>query len=359
MTTLIFLFAILSAPTDRIICDLWTRAITQADMLAACGSLKLEGYRVDVYSLEMVFICSKPATSLPRIAEDCALESPLDHYVLRMVEPGYTTLLCMVASDTEETPTEAEIAEQCPGVTNYVVEFAGSRQSKEAEEFSCPARDLPLGFGLYDQAMDADDLYTDVELTWLAGQLIWNGRVKVTTCEGSSGANTDKIATPCGYLSAHDDVLMWQNQFNTDIYSTAIAWDVPARLLKRMMMIESQFWPYYTGADGETGIMQVTDNGLDTLLRFDRAIDPDYLVRDDENKLWSRAITRQTFECPNCRLEEAIQHIKNTMPYYARLLAAYHCRAVTVNPALTGADAWRQTVVDYNGSANYILKVEQ
>jgi hypothetical protein len=105
--------------------------------------------------------------------------------------------------------------------------------------------------------------------------------------------------------------------------------------------------------------MQLTDNGLDTLLRFDRVIDPEYLGRDALDQLWSRAVTREIFICRNCRMEETLQHIKNTMPYYARLLAAFHCRAVTVNPALTGADAWRQSVVDFNGSGEYLLKVEQ
>jgi hypothetical protein len=126
-----------------------------------------------------------------------------------------------------------------------------------------------------------------------------------------------------------------------------------------MIMIESQFWPFYNGAAGEIGIMQVTDNGLDTLLRFDRSLDPHYLSRTDDGKLWSRYAAREIFMCRNCNIHEATDHIKITMDYYARLLAAFHCRAVTINPALTGADEWRQTVVDYNGSGEYLLRIEQ
>jgi hypothetical protein len=41
------------------------------------------------------------------------------------------------------------------------------------------------------------------------------------------------------------------------------------------------------------------------------------------------------------------------------LIAAYQCRAVTINPALVGNDTWRQSVVDYNGSADYLGRIEQ
>jgi hypothetical protein len=179
-----------------------------------------------------------------------------------------------------------------------------------------------------------------------------------TQCDSAVNPKT-LIATPCGNAAARNAVLAWQNQFNAEIFNAAIAYNVPARLLKRLMMIESQFWPYYEGDAGETGIMQITDNGLDTLLRFDRVIDPAYLNHDDENKLWSRVLTRETFVCRTCRMEVALAHIKNTMPYYARLLAAFHCRAVTINPALVDTDSWRQSVVDYNGSWEYLLRIEQ
>lgn len=361
MEILIFLFAILSTPQDRIICDLWTRTLTQEAFDAACPISSPVGYRVDVYSLDMQLLCAKPAEQLPTIREDCGLNGALDQYRLRIVQPAYTTLLCMVESNRQETPGAEMIAEQCPGVgSSYTVQYAGSRSAQDAAKFACPARSIPSGHGFYEQPFDVSGLATRDELPLLAGELIWNGHVKVTTCAGGSGVDLNRAATPCGYLSAQDAVIAWQNQFDAEIYDAALTYRVPARLLKRMMMIESQFWIFHDrGADGEIGIMQITDNGLDTLLRWDREIDPVYLSRDDTRKAWSRNVTRQLFICHHCSFQEAIDHIKNTMPYYARLLAAFHCRAATLNPAHEGADQWRQTVVDYNGSGTYLLRIER
>ena len=358
MTTLIFLFALLTTRPDSIVCDIWTRALTAEAFAAACPDMPLEGLRLDVIDVETLeIVCVRPAQIINAVLEDCSLPGPLDAYVLRIVKPAYEEIACMIESVYETAPAVEEIAAQCPSIGEYTVQAAGSRPA-EAEAFACPMRNIPSGGGLYQQALGAGDLVTYDNLSMLAGQLIWFGHVEVITCEGESGVSEDKIATPCGYLSAHDDVVYWQNQFNEAIYNAALAYSVPARLLKRMMMIESQFWPFFEGPAGETGIMQITDNGFDTLLRWDGEIDPVYLSRSDADKAWSRAVTRDALTCPTCNILEAIEQIKTDMPYYARLLAAYHCRAVTINPALSDADAWRQTVVDYNGVPEYLLRIE-
>src|SRR5689334_19194850 len=105
MIPLIYLFALLTTPTDKWICDLWTRAITQEGMIAACGSLRLDGYRVDVYDLDMKFVCAKPAPYIMELHDSCPLDHPLDEYVLRLVEPGFTQIICMVESENQTTPT--------------------------------------------------------------------------------------------------------------------------------------------------------------------------------------------------------------------------------------------------------------
>jgi hypothetical protein len=356
---IIYLFALLTTPADKYICDLWTRAITQDGMMKACGTLQVEGYRVDVYELDMEFVCAKPASALMDITVECDLEAPLDEYVLRIVQPGFSELICMIESESAVSPSAEEIQTQCPRAPKHVIRFAGVKAPDERLNFTCPVRAMQTGFGLYDQAPNAAALFTDDDLTWLAGKLIWGGIVK-TNCGGSGLYPVTLTANPCGSSFARSTVITWQNQFNADIYAAAIAYNVPAMLLKRMMMIESQFWPFYIPeADGEIGVMQVTDNGLDTLLRFDPAIDPSYLNRDDTGRLWSRAVTRNSLVCVGCHMQEAIDHIKTRMPTYARLIAAFHCRAVTVNPALVGDSAWRQAVVDYNGSAVYLERIEQ
>jgi hypothetical protein len=366
MTTLIFLFALLTTPTDKYICDLWTRAITREGFLAACGTLLLDGYRVDVYDLEMKPICQMDAVYFNDIEEMkiiCEMDKPLDEYVLRMVQPGFTELICFVESIHADAPTRDEITAQCPQakIDMYTVEPAGIKPPETPmKPFTCPVQTLNIGFGLYEQSPNADALLSDESLTWLAGKLIWNGVVK-PQCGGSGLDPFTLAADPCGMAFARADVIRWQNQFNDAIFTSAVAYNVPARLLKRMMNIESQFWPFYTAPAGEIGVMQITDNGLDTLLRFDKEFDPFYFERDDLNKFWSRSITRDKLYCLSCTLEEAIAHIKTNMDIYARLLAAFHCRAVTINPALLeqGDLAWRQAVLDYNGSEDYLARIEQ
>lgn len=370
MQTILFLFALLSTPHDRIICTMWTRAITQDGMAAACGTLQLAGYRVDVYDLDMKLVCQRDATYLNDIDElmiicDIPGNHQLDNYVLRLVEPGFTSLICSVTSTHEDLPTEQEVREQCPqGLINfktgaYTIAWKHKIEPVKQTRFTCPARSLAVGLGLYQQVPGVDYLNTDDQLAWLGGKLIWTGQSKITNCPGNGLDPYTLAANPCGIGQAKSKIYTWQNQFNAEIYAASVAYTVPAKLLKRMMIIESQFWPYYSGDAYEIGIMQITDNGLDTLLRFDTAIDPNYLSRDDQNKQWSRGVTRALFQCHNCNLQEAVNHIKKTMPYYARLLAAFHCRAVTINPALTGNDAWRQAVVDYNGSGEYLERIER
>jgi hypothetical protein len=358
MIPIIYLFALLTAPADKYICDLWTRAITQKNMMEACGTLQVEGYRVDVYDLEMDLLCTRPGSALMDIMNECDLESPLDQYVLRIVEPGFSTLICFVESEHEDKPTTEEVQTQCPWSPPHIVKFIGTKPEEILSPFTCPARDIAIGPGLYDQASSAALLHTSEDLTWLAGRLIWGGMVK-TECGGSGLYPVTFTANPCGLTYARSTVIHWQNQFDDEIYAAAIRHNVPARLLKRMIMIESQFWPFYKPtAANEVSVMQITDNGLDTLLRFDPSIDPGYITRDDTAKFWARSTVRDTLTCVSCHIEEAIEKINSDMDLYARLLAAFHCRAVTVNPALVGDQAWRQAVVDYNGSARYLERIE-
>ena len=363
MTTLLFIFALLTTPTDRWVCDLWTAVITRDGVIQACGVDLLSGLRVDIYNHEdMSHVCSVDAVylnDLAELAEICQLRKTLDHYVLRIVQPGYTTLICYVETPNESGPSSEEIAAQCPNAgKKHIIEFAGTREDKPEETWQCPPREIAPGFGLYSQPLSVTGLLTSEPYTWLAGQLIWAGVVKAKCADGGVNSLT-MIATPCGMAAARQAVNEWQNQFNADIFAAAHTYQVPALLLKRIMARESQFWPFYAAED-EYGIMQITDNGLDVLMRFDGAdLDPYYFERGETGRLWSRGATRDALACHGCSLTEATAKIKQDMSIYARVLAAYHCRAVTINPALEGDDAWRQTVIDYNGSIEYLEKIEQ
>lgn len=363
----LYLWAILSLPARDIwLCDLWTRELTREGMLAACGTTALDPYIVQVYDLDMHKQCETSAIDLPTLAQACRLTAPLDQYVIRLIQPVATqqsSLLCYVTSETPSQPARDEIIAQCPEAmwARYEIQTAGILPQKEEKQFTCPARDLQTGFGLYDQAPSASAIATDKPLHMLAGKLIWHGIAK-PVCDGNSGLDPYTLAAnACGLSTTRADVYRWQNQFDAEIYAAALQYNVPAALIKRMMSVESQFWLWWETPAGETGLMQITDNGIDTLMRFDPAqpvIDPFYWQRDDLGKFYARAWVRDMLTCHACKMEDLIAHIKKNIPLYARTLAAFHCRAVTLNPALTGHDQWRQAVVDYNGSAEYLAKIE-
>ena len=131
-----------------------------------------------------------------------------------------------------------------------------------------------------------------------------------------------------------------------------------ARLIKRIIAVESQYWPLWSNVRGEAGMLQVSQNGADVLLRYDGELDPAYPKRPVDQQYWRRLEVLRILACAGCTLTQAVEHMHLTIPIYARMLAAYRCRAVEINPALSGADAWRQAVIDYNGSQDYLRKVE-
>ena len=167
-------------------------------------------------------------------------------------------------------------------------------------------------------------------------------------------------ASACGMNAAREKMVDWQNMFDPQIYAAALQVQVPARLIKAILLTESQGWPFWgTGSAGEVGAFQVTDAAADVLLRYDPALLPEYPRLGEAEQADARAALLAGLDCPYCTLSEAIQKTRENIPTYARLLAAYRCRAVSLDPALAGTDAWRQAAADYNGGIDYIRKVEQ
>jgi len=370
MTSLIiFVWWILVRVPPSVECTLWLERVpTSADVDAACRGYDLTKMTITVRNYhDRRIVCSMlPATDIYQINVMCPYTRNPSEYVIEIIQPAYTTLSpCTIKINHEGYPTEAEITDQCgwdmlrtlkEGRGSFVF---GGKKTQEPEAPRCAAASLPVGAGLYDQAPSMVSLYSEDDLTWLAGALIWYGIVK-PDCDGYSGLDPyTLLANPCGMKSARWKVIAWQNQWDTEIYSASVIFNVPARLLKRMMGIESQFWPLYVGKAGEMGVMQVTENGADVLLRFDPILDPDYSSRKEETNFWTRLSVRNQFACRFCNLGAALNHTRQLIPLYARLLAAYRCRAVSMNPSLSGLDAWRQAVIDYNGTEDYLRKVEQ
>lgn len=128
-----------------------------------------------------------------------------------------------------------------------------------------PAIDDPL-MDVFSQSESVEDLKTQNPLQYLAGQLIFNGKVAAATCS-DSGISRNGMADACGLEVSRVQVNEWQNKYDEPIFKAAIEFNVPARILKGIITQETQFW-----TDGnpvnEWGFGQITENGADMLLSW-------------------------------------------------------------------------------------------
>ena len=114
------------------------------------------------------------------------------------------------------------------------------------------------------------NLQTNNRFLYLAGKLILTGIVDGKTCSGF-GLLDNNTANPCGEELANEKVLVWQNQYDEEIYTAAEEYNVPARLLKGIIAQETQFWPHPVSSN-EFGLGRITDNGADMLLAWNLPI---------------------------------------------------------------------------------------
>ena len=199
---------------------------------------------------------------------------PLDRYKIEIIWPGYQNVVCAISVNDQEIPDVNIIAKQCPDQSaglasgDFVLEFAGSRAVDPQPPPICPMPHLEIGSGFDDLPAAPASLQTSEPYALLAGDLIWNGLVK-PKCGGWSGLDpSTHAANECGIELAMPQLIEWQNRLDPAIYSAASQVQVPPRLLKGLIAVESQFWPLVVGTQGESGMIQLTDPGADISLRY-------------------------------------------------------------------------------------------
>ena len=119
-----------------------------------------------------------------------------------------------------------------------------------------------------DQPRTPYQLNTDVTLYLLATRLIQSGMVNVSSCP--SGGMENGSPNGCGIEQARQAMIEWQNKYDFDIWAVANSTGVPPKIIKTLIMQESQFWPgnshYFFN---EYGLGQINDMGIDVALRWD------------------------------------------------------------------------------------------
>lgn len=201
-------------------------------------------------------------------------------------------------------------------------------------------------------ALESDHYYY-----YLAGQILLAGVLAAVDCpnRGISG----QYSTNCGVHAAFDAVYQYQNAYNSEITAAGALYGVPNRLIKRIVAVESQFWPGALGTVGESGLYQFTRDGADTLLRwngpayidlcgvyFDNCIDIGY----DNLAAWQRdVIISHVLADPN-NLDYLAAALKANAYQVDRLLS----NILGVDHAggsLSYVDLWKITISNYHTGA--------
>jgi len=113
-----------------------------------------------------------------------------------------------------------------------------------------------------------DELYTEEEYFFLAGQLIANDVVDASDCP-SGGLMLNGYANACGMSRAMETVVAVQNLLNEPILQAYDDVGVPPVLLKQLISFESQFWPSQH-TEYHYGFGHITNIGLRNALQWNR-----------------------------------------------------------------------------------------
>jgi hypothetical protein len=328
---LLYVWALLTAPTDRMVCSMWLSHPPTSENMTAAGCDWSPEIATDYIWRAIDWrtgqvICERPAAELPRITCDLW---PIDHYLLRVYEPNYREQLCMLTIDHQGLPTVGDIATKCPSEAQKSMDANWEWVSTghlDPPQPVIPACVLP-------QVENTVSISTANDYQFLRGRLVWWG--------------------------IHIGPYEWQNRWDEQIRGAADEAGVPAMLLKRLIGAESQFWPLWTGDNGEAGWMQVTWDGADTALRYDqmlydkycsRAIFPGrcaigYDLLDDweQSRVQTQLIDAlQVYGTPL----EAANMAAADLPIYAHILRAFACYSKNLYPNTN--DLWTTTAIVYN-----------
>lgn len=336
--TLIFIWYLLTAPYDRLICSMWLSSAPTPALMRQAGCVwsqeQAAGYvwRAVDWSTGR-YVCTRPAAELPTVTCDIW---PLDRYLIRVYQPNYQEQICTLNVKHAGEPTPQEIAAACPNAhPGYLLKLAASGpEAVEAPpELFCQrpplsAADWPAVYT--DLNTQKDYFLLDYELAW------WYG--------------------------LDYDTAGWQNQWDHYIYDAGVLQAVPPRLIKGVFAQESQFWPLWAPErkkGDEVGLGQLTDAGADTALRYspglynqfcplaawDCSVGYDYLPKKSQQML--RDILRSRLRVSGTPRQAAAQAAL-TIPTWAQVLAAYYCAAGETVKLAGAAPSWEFALAAYH-----------
>lgn len=313
MIDLLFVWSMLTMPADRLVCSMWISQPPTAALMAQAGCVWTPEVGA-TYLLRAVdawtgrAVCERNAAELPNITCDLY---PLDHFVLRVIDPGHQDQLCVIQVTHEGPPTADEIHSACPKApAQYRLELVSSGPQNPPQARPEPFCALPALTA--DQLPpDATYLETHDPYELLDTHLRWY--------YGMDGMASD-----------------WQNIYDGAIYQAAQVTGVPPRVIKFLFAKESQFWPLWTG--DEVGLGQLTDDGADLALRMSpdlysqvcpqatRTCSLGYDLQPKSVRQMMRDVLRKSLRAYGTPRQAAAASADQVLTW-ARILAAYYCVA--------------------------------
>ena len=226
----------------------------------------------------------------------------------------------------------------------------------------------------------SEDLSSDIPYTYLAANLILQGVVDARSCP-DGGLSPGNVANQCGLEKSRDAVNEWQNQFDGLILETAKKTSVPAFLLKNLFARESQFWPGIFQAVGDIGLGQLTENGADTALFWNKSFYNQFcpLVMDSETcgegyanleeeqqvQLRRALVGSVDASCEDCPLGLDLTQADFSVGVFANTLIAnceqtaqviYNYTGSQTSEAASYEDLWKFTLVNYNAGGGCLAE---
>jgi hypothetical protein len=229
-------------------------------------------------------------------------------------------------------------------------------------------------------AEETTDLATINRYVILAAKLLSTGLVDGGVCPGK-GLNPDGSANACGLELSANQVTAWQNQFDPQILSSSRSNQLPPKIIKAVIAVESQFWPAADWTLGEVGLGQMTGYGADLVLAWRPAYyqsicrqafggkncSVPYMSQDPSTQYLLRGMVLKEIDatCSNCPGGVDIEKGKQAVLVLAETLNAsclqsarmiYLANKKTPSEILSYADYWRLVLANYQAGAGCVYQ---
>lgn len=207
----------------------------------------------------------------------------------------------------------------------------------------------------------ADELYTEVQYYYLAGQLIVNKVVDASHCP-AGGLMLNDYANACGMAAALDTVIALQNIVNEPILQAFKDVGTPPVLMKQLIRYESQFWPSISEKI-HYGYGHITNVGIRNAIQWN----PDLAAKVCPSSLGSNCGSDYYFAdeilkslvatCPTCAYgvnpylaSRSVDILAETLLGYCFQTAQLVINATGWSPnlAVNYATIWKLTLMNYN-----------